>query len=137
MYSSLSSVPHGKTSNRKRLQKETYAALRGQFGLPAQTACNVPRQVGSTYQALWTRAKKNAEARRLGYTKKRYKGLDKPPRYVSPTLTSNLGRDYSFRTDQEVSILTLAGRLHVPYQGYAKHVALLHQGASIGGAKLW
>ena len=131
------SFAHGKTSNRKRLQKETYAALRGQFGLPAQMACNVPRQVGSTYQALWTRAKKNAEARRLGYTRKRYKGLDKPPRYVSPTLASNLGRDYSFRTDQQVSILTLAGRLHVPYQGYAKHVAWLHQGASIGGAKLW
>ena len=130
------SFAHGKTSNRKRLQKETYADLRGQFGLPAQMACNVPRQVGSTYQALWTKAKKNAEARRLGYTKKRYKGLDKPPQYVSPTLTYNLGRDYSCRTDQQVSILTLAGASPCPLSGL-RHVALLQQGASIGGAKLW
>ena len=86
---------HGKTSNRKRLQNATYATMRSQFGLPAQMACNVPRQVGATYKGLWTKAKKNAEARRLGYTKKRFKGLDKPPHYVSPTLTYNLGRDYS------------------------------------------
>src|ERR1051326_6977279 len=61
-------------------------------------ACNVPRQVGATYKGLWTKAKKNAEARRLGYTKRRFKGLDKAPHYVSPTLTYNLGRDYSLRT---------------------------------------
>ena len=60
------SFAHRKTSNRKRLQKATYADLRRQFGLPAQMACNVPRQVGATYQGLWTKARKNAEARRLG-----------------------------------------------------------------------
>ena len=58
-------------------------------------ACNVPRQVGATYKGLWTKAKKNAEARRLGYTKRRFNGLDNAPHYVSPTLTYNLGRDYS------------------------------------------
>jgi len=100
-------------------------------------ACNVPRQVGATYKGLWTKVKKNAEARRLGYTKKRYKGLDTAPKYVSPTLTYNLGRDYSFRNGHEVSILTLAGRIHVPYRGYAKHVALLQRGATLGAAKLW
>ena len=100
-------------------------------------ACNVPRQVGSTYQALWTRAIKNAEARRQGYTKRRFKGMDQAPHYVSPTLMYNLGRDYSLRTNQEVSILTLSGRIHVPYQGWSRHVALLQAGAAIGGAKLW
>jgi putative transposase len=128
---------HGKTSSRKRLQKATYADLRRQFGLPAQMACNVPRQVGSTYQSLWTKARKNAEARRLGYTKRRFKGLDKAPHYVSPTLTYNLGRDYSLRTGQGVSLLTLAGRVHVPYLGWSRHVALLQEGATIGAAKLW
>ena len=128
---------HGKTSNQRRLQRATYADVRAQFGLPAQMACNVPRQVGSTYQTLWTKARKNAEARRLGYTKRRFKGLDKPPKYVSPTLTYNLGRDYSFRTGQEVSILTLSGRIHVPYQGWGRHVTLLQAGATIGAAKLW
>ena len=33
--------------------------------------------------------------------------------------------------------MTLAGRIHVPYQGYRTHVALLHAGAFVGGAKLW
>jgi len=128
---------HGKTSSRKRLQKATYAEVRSQFGLPAQMACNVPRQVGATYQGLWTKVRKNAEARRLGYTKRRYKGLDKEPHYVSPTLTYNLGRDYSLRAGQQVSLLTLAGRIHVPYQGYARHVAWMQDGATIGAAKLW
>src|ERR1051326_280374 len=89
---------HRKTSSVKRLQQATYADLRTQFGLPSQMACNIPRQVGATYKGLWTKWHKNAEARRLGYTKRRFKGLDKAPHYVSPTLTYNLGRDYSLRT---------------------------------------
>src|SRR5215470_13437395 len=131
------SFAHGKTSNTIRLQKETYVDVRGQFGLPSQMACNVPRQVGATYKGLWTKWRKNQEARARGFTKKRFKGLDKAPHYVSPTLIYNSGRDYSLRTGQEVSLLTLQGRLHLPYQGYHKHVALLHQGADIGAAKLW
>jgi putative transposase len=128
---------HGKTSNGKRLQAENYAQIRAQFGLPAQMACNVPRQVSGTYKGLWTKVRKNAEARRLGYTKKRYKGLDQAPHYVSPTLTFNYHRDYSLKEGQQVSLLTLQGRVIVSYQGYAKHLALLPQGATIGAAKLW
>ena len=94
-YVSAYSFAHRKTSSGKRLQKATYADLRRQFGLPAQMACNVPRQVGATYKGLWTKARKNAEARRLGYTMRRGVSLDKAPHYVSPTLTYNLGRDYS------------------------------------------
>jgi putative transposase len=131
------SFAHGKTSSSKRLQRATYNDIRSQFGLPAQMACNVPRQVGATYRALWTKAKKNVEARRLGSTKRRFKGLDQAPHYVSPTLTYNLGRDYSLRAGQEVSLLTLAGRIHVPYLGWNRHVALLQAGGIIGGAKLW
>jgi putative transposase len=41
------------------------------------------------------------------------------------------------RAGQEVSLLTLSGRIHVPYQGWTRHVALLQAGATIGGAKLW
>jgi hypothetical protein len=100
-------------------------------------ACNVPRQVGATYKALWTRVKQNAAARKEGRTKKRYKGLDAAPKYVSPTLTYNYQRDYSFKKEQQVSILTLAGRVVVPYTGYNKHVDLIQQGAQIGAAKLW
>ncbi len=70
-------------------------------------------------------------------TKKRYKGLDQAPKYVSPTLTYQIGHDYGFKTEQRVSILTLDGRVVVPYTGYSKHVALLQSGAHIGVAKLW
>jgi IS605 OrfB family transposase len=49
----------------------------------------------------------------------------------------NHQRDYSFKTEGRVSILTLQRRLILPYQGYRNHVALIHEGATIGGAKLW
>ena len=129
---------HGKMSNQRALQHDCYEEIRGApFRLPAQMACNVPRQVGATYKTLWTKVKQNAQARKAGYTKKRYKGLDKPPKYVSPTLTYNYHRDYSLKPDNQVSILTLDGRVIIPYTGYSKHVDLLQQGASIGAAKLW
>ncbi len=128
---------HGKQSKQEWLQKETYADVRAIYHLPAQMACNVPRQVGATYKTLWTKVKQNAAARKAGITKKRYKGLDQPPKYVSPTLTYNYHRDYSLKPDQQVSILTLSGRSVVSYTGYSKHVALVQQGAHIGVAKLW
>ena len=128
---------HGKMSSGRALQRDCYDEIRGQYHLPAQMACNVPRQVGATYTALWMKVKQNADMRRAGKTKKRYKGLDQPPKYVSPTLTYNFHRDYSLKEDAQVSILTLQGRVIVPYTGYSKHVALLLHGASIGAAKLW
>jgi IS605 OrfB family transposase len=134
---SLHAFAHGKISNQQRLQRETYDLVRAQFGLPAQMACNVPRQVGATYKGLWTKVRQNAEARRLGHTKKRYKGLDQPPKYVSPTLTYNYRRDYSLKGARHISILTLQGRIIVAYQGYSRHVALLQHGATLGAAKLW
>ena len=128
---------HGKTSSRRRLQQALYAEIRDDNALPAQMTCSVFRQVGATYQGLWTKARKNAEARRLGHTKKRFRGLDKAPHYVSPTLTCVYGRDFSLGSGQVVSLLTLVGRIHVCYQGYGKHIALLQQGARVGEAKLW
>ena len=128
---------HDKMSNKVGLQEGTYLDVRAKFGLPAQMACSAPRQVGATYKALWTKAKANAASRAAGRTKKVYHGLDAPPRYISPTLTYQLGHDYSFKTGQQVSILTLDGRVIVPYTGYDRHVALIQQGARIGAAKLW
>src|SRR6266852_8576953 len=127
----------GKTSNRVALQEGTYADIRARFHLPSQMACSVPRQVGATYKTLWTKVKQNAAHRKAGRTKKRYKGLDKPPTYVSPTLTYQHRKDYSFKREQRVSILTLSGRVIVPYTGYSQHVALIQKGAEIGAAKLW
>jgi transposase len=36
-----------------------------------------------------------------------------------------------------VSILTLCGRVIVPYSGYTRHLALIRSGASLGAARLW
>jgi IS605 OrfB family transposase len=140
-YVSRYAFEHGKMSNKVGLQGRTYQEIRTRFGLPAQMACSVPRQVGATYTALWTKVKANTAARQAGRTKKHYKGLDQPPKYVSPTLTYHLGHDYSFKTAQRVSLLTLEGRVIVPYTGYARHMALIWQGVKmgvhIGAAKLW
>jgi putative transposase len=136
-YVSRYSFEHGKMSNQIRLRDATYYEIRARYGLPAQMATNVPRQVGASYKTLWTRVKQNNAARKAGITKKRYKGLDHPPKYVSPTLTYNYQRDYSFKPDSQVSILTLSGRVVVGYSGYHEQVALLHNGARIGAASLW
>ncbi|EFH89884.1 RNA-guided endonuclease InsQ/TnpB family protein [Ktedonobacter racemifer] len=136
-YVSRYSFEHGKMSNQRALQRDCYDEIRLKFGLPAQMACNVPRQVGATYKGLWTKTKQNAALRSAGLTKKRYKGLDQAPTYVSPTLTYNYHRDYSLKSNNQVSILTLDGRVIVSYTGYDKHVALIQHGAEIGAAKLW
>jgi putative transposase len=136
-YVSQYAYEHGKMSNRVALQDGTYDEVRARFHLPSQMACSVPRQVGATYKTLWTKVKQNAAHRKAGLTKKRYKGLDKPPKYVSPTLTYQHRKDYSFKTEHRVSILTLDGRVMVSYTGYDTHVALIQKGAEIGAAKLW
>jgi putative transposase len=127
----------GKTSNATRLHKGMYVTLRTRYGLPSQLACSVERQVAATYKGLRTKLKKNVEHRRAKLTKKRFKGLDHPPHYSSPTVQYTYERDYTFQCDSRVSIGTLNGRISVPYQGYDKHTALIRAGATIGDAKLW
>jgi len=136
-YVSKYAFEHGKLSSGRALQRDCYDEIRLVYQLPAQMACNVPRQVGATYKTLWTKVKQNAAQRKAGVTRKRYKGLDQPPKYDFPTLTYNSHRDYSLKPDNLVSILTLSGRVIVPYTGYDKHVALIQHGAHIGAAKLW
>jgi predicted transposase len=136
-YVSRYAFAHGQMSDTVGLQEGTYQDISSRFGLPAQMACSVSREVAATYKALWTKVKANAAARAAGRTKKRYQGLDQPPRYVSPTLMYQLGHDYGFKSGQQVSILTLEGRVIVPHTGYARHVALIQQGAHIVAANLW
>jgi len=126
-----------KTSNVTKLHKGMYAELRTRYHLPSQLACSVERQVAATYKGLWTRLLKNVEHRRAKITKKRFKGLDQPPHYSSPTVQYTYERDYTFQCESRVSLGTLNGRISIPYQGYHKHTALLQHGTRIGDAKLW
>ncbi len=136
-YVSQYAFEHGKTSNEKRLHKGTYYEIRARFKLPSEMTNNVIRQVGVTYKGLWTKARKNATHLKNKITKKHFKGLDKPSKYISPTVTYNFGYDYGFKSEQMVSIRTLERRVIVPYQGYEKHVALIREGAAFKAARLW
>ncbi|MGK7894187.1 MAG: RNA-guided endonuclease InsQ/TnpB family protein [Xenococcus sp. (in: cyanobacteria)] len=135
-YASRIAFENNKMSSGVALQKKVYNQLRSIFGLPAQMSCNVPRQVGATYKSLWTKVKQNNEAIKSGRTKKRYKGLDQAPKFISRTCTLNYKRDYSFLKDQ-VSLITLSGRIKVDFSGYSKHLELIKSGVEIGAAKIW
>lgn len=135
-YTSKAAFTNNKSSNGAKLQKLVYNEIRTRFGLGSQMACNVPRQVAATYKTLWTKVKQNAEAIKKGYTKKRYKGLDQAPKYVSRTVTLNYQRDYSFKADRKVSINTLDGRIVVTYDCYNKHIDLIKNCSKIGAAKI-
>ncbi len=113
--------------------------MRGRFGLSAQLACNVPRQVAATYKGLWTKVRQNGAHRARGFTKKRYHGLDRAPKVVAMTTTTfsygyddygydDYGYDYRFKTAQHVSLTTLDGRLVLPYQGDTPHIAYMQAG---------
>ena len=136
-YTSHKAFEMNKTSNAAKIQKEVYTTLRERFGLGAQMACSVPRKVAATYKTLWTRVKQAAAKRAANPKARRYKGLDHAPKFVSRTLSYQYGRDYSFKTGQQVSIATLAGRLVLPYEGYRKHLDWIADGARIGAAQLW
>jgi transposase len=136
-YVSVWSFTNNKVSSENKLHQGTYRRVRQSFGLPSQLACSVIRQVSANYKGLWTKFLKNINHRKAGYTKKRFKGLDKPPKYVSPTVTYVYGYDYGFKSGQLVSVMTLRGRIILPYQGYAEHIALIQSGATFGEAHLW
>lgn len=136
-YASSVAFDNGKTASGNKLHKLVYRELRARFGLYAQMACNVPRQVANTYKVLWTKVHQNSAALKAGRTKKRYKGLDKPAKFVSRTCTLNYGRDYSF-VKQGVSVITKQGRIKVSYSGYSKHTELIKSGKTrIGAAKIY
>src|SRR6266446_2150917 len=90
-YVSRYAFEHGKMSNKVRLQEGTYDEIRARYHIPAQMACSVPRQVGATYKALWTKVKQNAAQRKAGITKKRYKGLDQGNKYGPDSVSMHPG----------------------------------------------
>ncbi|GEM46942.1 RNA-guided endonuclease InsQ/TnpB family protein [Deinococcus cellulosilyticus] len=136
-YASNKAFELDKTSSAPRLHKAVYADLRAQFGLGAQLACTVERQVAATYKGQWTKLKQNLKARELGRTKRRYKGLEAAPRFVARTLEYQHGRDYSWKKGGKVSVGTLEGRMVLEYEGYQKHLDLIRQGCETGAAKLY
>ncbi|MGB7443220.1 MAG: transposase [Coleofasciculaceae cyanobacterium] len=137
-FASHISFENNKLSSGVKLQKLVYNDLRVRFGLGSQMACNIPRQVAATCKGLWTKVKQNSTHIKEGKTKKRYKGLDNPPKFVSRTCTLNYGRDYSFAKNQQVSVITLNKRTKIKYEGYSKHLEYLQSdNVKIGAAKIY
>ena len=136
-YTSEEAFKLDKTSSAPKIQKAVYDTLRSRFGLGAQLACTASRQVASSYKTQWTKLKQNIQAIKAGHTKRRYKGLDVAPKFVSRTLEYQYGRDYSWKKDGKVSVGTLDGRLVLEYEGYQKHLDYIQQGCETGAAKLY
>lgn len=124
-YVSQVAFDNGKTSNNIKLHEICYRDIRSIYKLPSTVACSVCRKIGSTYQSLWTKYNQHKKHVEKGYTKKRYKGLDKPPKYSSRTTILCFRNDYSFPKNDIVSISTLEGRIKMKYSGYSKHLELL------------
>lgn len=136
-YTSQVNFENGKSANGTKIQKLVYRDLRAEFNLPSQMACNVPRQVGATYKGLLTKNRQNEEAIKIGKTKKRFKGLDEAPKFISRTCHLNYLRDFTFKPEGQVSVITLQGRITINYSGYNKHLELIKNGAKVGGAKIF
>jgi putative transposase len=45
--------------------------------------------------------------------------------------------DFTFKSNQQVSLITLKGRFTLSYSGYNKHLELIKTGSRIGGAKIY
>ena len=127
-----------KTSSASIIQKATYELIREKWnGIPSTMVCGIAKQVGSTYKTLWTRAKQHKSHKAKGWTKKRYKGLDKAPKFGALTSTLYYGKDFSWSKDQMVSVATLEGRIKLKYHGWKQHLEYIKSGASCGASKLW
>ena len=136
-YASKIAFENNKTSSSSKIQKLVYSHIRTEFNIPSQMSCSVCHQVGATYQGLWTKVKDNAKHIKSGYTKKRYKGLDKAPKFISRTATLQYKKDFGFKKEQEVSVQTRDGRIQIRYTGFNKHIELIKQGGRIGASKLY
>jgi putative transposase len=118
-----------------RLQQGTYADVRARFHLSAQMACSVPRQVGATCPVDTGQIERRSPHK--GMHQETLQRARHPTTLRFAPLTYQYKKDYSFKRGQAVSILTLDGRVVVPYTGYNTHVALIQKGAEIGAAKWW
>ena len=133
-HASAVAFANGKMSQGMKLQALVYQDLRERFGLPSQMACNAPRQVAGSYKTLWARSRSHAR-------KRRYTGLDAPPKFTALTVHLSHRRDWTLGAAQTVSIGTLRGRVRCRYAGWNRHLDWLENtadnGVTLGGAKLW
>jgi putative transposase len=136
-YVSTVAFNHNKLSNKIKIQELTYCHIRNNYSIGSQMACSIARDVGAKYKTQWTKLKQHQENVTKGYTKKHYRGLDKPIRFNARTITLQYKKDFSFNfAKQLVSVPTLNGRIKISYSGWNKHTKYL-KSSVIGAANLW
>lgn len=137
---------NGKTDSNTQIHRACYADLRAQYGLSSQLACSVERSVAAAYKSLWTTTRQSVarlkaaqgQVSRKGRLPRLYRGLDHAPVFKALTLDYHYGRDYSFKKNREVSVMTLEGRMTLGYAAWNAHLEdLQHPDTEIGAAKLW
>ena len=139
---------NNKTSSNHAIHRACYAEIRQRYGLSSQLACTAERSVATAYKTLWTTTKKAASRRKAaldrraaggtGRLPKLYKGLESPPVFKALTLEYQYGRDWSLKKDRRVSLMTLAGREIISFDGWNRHIEDLgNEKTEIGSAKLW
>ena len=140
---------NGRTSSGAAIQKACYQEIRSTYGLASQLACSVRDSVAASCKGLWTTTRQAAERRNVAVARKAagswkgrlprpYNGLNSAPVFKALTLEYQYGRDYSFKKDGQVSVMTLKGRMTLSYEGWNEHVlALQDSQTEIGSAKLW
>ncbi|THF68996.1 transposase, partial [Deinococcus sp. Arct2-2] len=142
-YTSVRAFEMNKCSGAAKIQSEVYTHLREVIGLPSQMACSAPRLVAASYKGLWTKCKDHHARQKViqgvkpGYAPRPFRGFERPAKFVSRTLEYQYGKDYSWKKDGRVSVLTLKGRQVMTYEGYAKHLDLIRSGSEVGAAKLY
>lgn len=118
---------NGKTPSSIAIQKGCYTFIRAEYGLASQLACSVRDSVSAAYKTLWTTTKQSVarlkftqgQANRKGRLPRLYRSLDNAPVFKALTLEYHYGRDYSFKKDRQVSVMTLEGRMTLGY-GYCR-----------------
>ena len=126
-----------KVCETQTLRAGTYTNLQQTYALHASWTRRIIREVSRAYKALWKKVEDATTQRSDGRSTKRYTLLTQAPLYRNPMLSYRYGRGYTFVGQEYISILMLAGRIHIPYECDRQHVALIQQGAMIGETHLW
>ena len=127
----LSKNLNEKSTNVKKLHHEYYNIIRKEFGLPAQLAINVYRDVAAIYKTLWAQFKELKRRKPNSKTTKNF--WNKPPKRKALIAKYTYNRTASFKfadlDEIYVSISTLQGRLKwMRIYGWNKHYEYLRQG---------
>ena len=127
-------------TQKNRLHDAKYRDVRIDHGLKAQMACSVMKTVSAKYKTVKENLKQNPFVMKEdGKTYRCRRSLDwltGPVVFRKEFIELVRDRDFSITSDGEMSVSTLDGRLHVPFQSHNME-QLVKDGWHMGGAVLF